>query len=494
MGGSRQSPFNAHPSQRLKSPQIPPIVKSPAFALSVALLIPPCIARSAAADTPHSGPASTLIAPADIERIPAARPPVIACTPQELERLKLDYARDASADGVVASRIREASRRIRQPVEYPPRGGQHNQWYQCTACQIGLKTLDPTHHQCPRCNKVYGGAPYDDVLFAHTHRRNLDSMTESAWAYAITGEDKYAAFARDVLLGYARRYRSYEYHDSQFRTGSKASRSGGHLFEQTLNEATAMSGNIAPTCDLIRSSTLLTAEDRTAIREQLLRPMLENIAKHRAGKSNWQTWHNAAMISGGAVLGDAGWVRRAIEDPENGFLHQMKVSVSDEGMWYENSWGYHFYTLSALMSTAETARRLGVDLWSHPVLKKMFFLAVGYAMPDGSLPRFGDDVGTSLARTSRALEFAYHAYGDAALLPLLPDTPGWESVMFGRKVERIERRLLPPGSSALFPSAGHAILRTDGTAGLAAALTFGIVIPMHLGRILRRHMQAEPGE
>jgi hypothetical protein len=142
-------------------------------------------------------------------------------------------------------------------------------------------------------------------------------------------------------------------------------------------------------------------------------------------------------------------------------------------MWYENSWGYHFYTLSALMSTAETARRLGVDLWSHPVLKKMFFLAVGYAMPDGSLPRFGDDVGTSLARTSRALEFAYHAYGDAALLPLLPDTPGWESVMFGRKVERLERRLLPPGSSALFPSAGHAILRTDGTAGLAAALTFG---------------------
>jgi hypothetical protein len=107
------------------------------------------------------------------------------------------------------------------------------------------------------------------------------------------------------------------------------------------------------------------------------------------------------------------------------------------------------------------------------VLKKMFYLPVRYAMPDGSLPRFGDDAGMSLARTAPALEFAYHAYRDAALLPHLPETPSWESVKFGRKNERLDSK--PPGlrSSALFPSAGHAILRTNGDAGLVAALTFG---------------------
>ena len=26
---------------------------------------------------------------------------------------------------------------------------------------------------------------------------------------------------------------------------------------------------------------------------------------------NWQTWHNAGMIAGGAVIGDAAWVEKA---------------------------------------------------------------------------------------------------------------------------------------------------------------------------------------
>ena len=199
--------------------------------------------------------------------------------------------------------------------------------------------------------------------------------------------------------------------------------------------------------------------------------MLQTIAGNSVGKSNWQTWHNAAFIWGGAGLDDATWIRRAVEDPANGFIYQMQASVTEDGMWYENSWAYHFYTLSALVTTAEGARRLGLDLWSHPRLKKMFTLSATYAMADGSLPRFGDDVSTRAAGQWNLNECAYRASNDPALRPMLTETPIWESVMFGRKPDR---RLPPaPRSSEVLRSAGHAILRTGGEAGLSAAVTFG---------------------
>ncbi|MGC8639451.1 MAG: heparinase II/III domain-containing protein, partial [Isosphaeraceae bacterium] len=309
------------------------------------------------------------------------------------------------------------------------------------------------------------------MIFARVHHRNLRVMSDAAWAYAITGDERFAALATQVLVGYGSRYRDYLYHDSGAKTGKQAGKSGGRLFEQTLDEASALAEEIAPAYDLIRDSKSLSAEDHRVIRQGLLRPMLKNIAKHKAGKSNWQTWHNAAMLWGGAVLGDLAWVRTAIEDPANGFLFQMRTSVSADGMWYENSWGYHFYTLAAMVKIVEGARRLGIDLWGHPALKRMFTVPIEYAMPDGSLPRFGDDVRTTVSQASRMLEFAYHAYRDPAMLPFLPRQTSWDSVMFGRTVSPPPR----PGAQAskLFPSAGHAILRTEGEKGLTAALTFG---------------------
>lgn len=402
-----------------------------------------------------------------IEQIPSGHP-VVACTPAELARLQAAYQGEGEERKVVADVVTGAKRRLRQPVEFPPRGGQHNQWYQCEECQIALKTLDPDRHECPKCKTVYSGEPYDDVVFSRVHSRNLQDMVNAAWAYAVTGEADVASFAAEILLGYAIRYREYPYHSA---SRNPKTRAGGRLFEQTLNEASAMAGAIAPAYDLIHDADVLSADDHRILREGLLLPMLENIGKYRAGKSNWQTWHNAAMLWGGAVLGDVDWVRRAITDPGNGFVHQMEVSVSDEGMWYENSWGYHFYTLGAMVRIVEGAQRLGIDLWSHPDLKKMFLLPVEYAMPDGSLPRFGDDVNTRVGRGLRMLEYAYPAYNDPAMAPYLPTRPSWESIQFGREVS--ERPEPPPQASKVFPGTGHAVLRTHGEAGLAAALTFG---------------------
>ncbi|MBN1422341.1 MAG: heparinase II/III family protein [Planctomycetes bacterium] len=396
--------------------------------------------------------------------------PAVACTPAELAHLRAAWRGADPERSIVAGVIRRADGALRAPLEFPPRGGQHNQWYQCEKCQLGLQTVDATHHRCPRCKTVYSGEPYDDVIFSRVHGRNLSGMDDAAWAFAITGDAKYAAHARRVLLGYARRYRDYPYHTAARQKPPRMSRSGGHLFEQTLNEASSMTRSIAPAYDLVHDA--LSAEDREAIRTGLLLPMLENIDKHKAGKGNWQTWHNAAFVWGGGALGDAAWVRKAILDPSNGFAYQMEVSVSSDGMWYENSWGYHYYTLSAMVAIAEGARRLGVDLWGHPALRKMIVIPLEYRMPDGSLPRFGDDVRASADGAAGYLELLLHARPDPALVPYLSRRPTWDSVLLGRAIADAPAPAVPV-ESKVFAGAGHAILRTGGDAGLAAALTFG---------------------
>lgn len=441
-------------------------------AISVAAPLPAvtlCVAVPAAPTTPWSPPRVALD--------PSAPHPRVACAPEELDRLRVALAGSGAAREVVEAVISRARRALNEPLVFPPRGGQHNQWYQCERCQLGLKTVDPTHHRCPRCKTVYSGEPYDDVLYAKQHGRNLAAMVDCAWAYAITGQRKYADRAAQTLLGYAARYRGYPYHDNRCVTGPKASRSGGHLFEQTLNEAAVLSGSIAPSYDLIHDSGVLSETDHRAVREGLILPMLDNLGKHRAGKSNWQSWHNAAMMAAGGALGRVDWIQRAIDDPGNGFAFQMEASVTDDGMWYENSWGYHFYTLSALVETAESARRLGIDLWSHPRLRSMFAVVADYRMPDGSLPRFGDDVQTRLTSAARHVEAAWHAYRDPAIQPLLSEKPTWQSVLLGRTPE--DSRELPPAGSKLFPAAGHAILRGAQPAELVAVMTFGPYAGFH---------------
>jgi hypothetical protein len=397
------------------------------------------------------------------------RHPVVACTEAERDRLRAAWRSDGPAHRAVDGIVRRAKAALKADLTFPPRGGQHNQWYQCDACQIALKTVDATHHKCPKCGKVYSGPPYDDVIYERHHYRNLKTLHAAAWAWSLTDEEKYADLARRILLGYADRYRAYPYHDSGRRTGKKASRSGGHLFEQTLNEASAMARQIAPAYDLVHDA--LSPEERERIRDGLLVPMLRNIDKHKGGKSNWQTWHNAGMLWGGAVLGDADWVRKAVAQPKNGFAYQMEAGVTSDGMWYENSWGYHFYTLSAMVKIAEGGRRLGLDLWSHPNLRKMFTLPVRYAMADGSLPRFGDDVHSTLASMRYRVAPAVAAYGDAHLAALLPESPIWDTVMRG--LAPGEGGAAVPKGSEVFRGAGHAILRTRGEAGLTAAMTFG---------------------
>jgi len=394
--------------------------------------------------------------------------PIMACTAAELARLRAALAGSGEGHAFLTGFIQRVDAAMAAPLVFPPRGKAHNQWYQCDDCQLGLETVDETHHRCPRCGRVYSGPPYDDVIFGRITGRNLGHARDAGWAFQLTGDTAYARFAAEVLEGYAARYLDYPYHDNQNRVGDEAGVSSGRLTEQTLSEASTMVGSIAPAYDLIHDAGVLSPGQHRAIREQLFAPMLENMDKNKRGKGNWQSWHNAGMLCGGAAIGDAGWVEKAIHQEGHGFLYQMQHSVSGDGFWHENSWGYHFYTMKAMVGICEAARRLGVDLWSHPALRSMALLPAHYTMPDGTLPCFND------SRPMRAdgdrLEAAYAAYGDPVVLSLLSPEVSLASLMYGRDPKRTAARI--PLASRLFEHTGHAILRTAGSGRLAAVLDF----------------------
>ena len=403
--------------------------------------------------------------------------PVISVTKTEMKRLKKAWHAQGEEHDILARRFSRADEAIAAGLSFPPEGGQHNQWYQCDSCQRGLNTIDPHHHQCPICKKVYTGFPFDNVLYNRQHSQNLRSAEDAAWAWAVTGEKKYADHAAAVLTGYAERYLKYPMVHTQVndKTIDVAAgkdgkyRTAGHMQAQTLDEANSLIP-AAIAYDLIYNSESLSEQQKQLIENDFLRAMADCVNAYKSGKSNWQTWHNAALLYTGAVLGDRNMIRQALLDDKNGFTAQMKISVMPEGMWYENSWGYHYYTLSAMTLIAEGTRRLGMDLYNFPPLQKMYFIAFDYLMADGSLPRFGDAVQDSPTRQG-VNERAYAIYRDDRLLSTLSSETSWDAIAAGRDMNK--KAIMKPSGSKIIPGSGHGILATNGPGKLTAAVTFG---------------------
>jgi hypothetical protein len=432
------------------------------FALFLAIAFAPAAGRPEAFEK--------MRLPASCLRLPH---PHLVCSSNELANLRSAWA-DTNNPGhaVVAGRIRRAEKALGAEIDFPPRGGRHTPWYQCQKCQTALRIIDESHHKCPICGKVYSGAPYDDVLFTGRHHANLAAMNDLAWAWVITGRKEFADRAGEYLKGYALRYRKYPFHGNMRHNLPYNMITGGRLFGQTLEEAYAVVTTIAPAYDLVHDSGRLSEADHELIREGLLRPMLKNIRGNFWNSGNWHSWHNAAMFWGGALLHEEEWIDRALNDRPDGFRSQMRDFVTPDGMWFENSWGYHFYALQALAILAEGARHAGLDLWADPHLRAMFKFPADCAMEGGILPRFGDDTGFSLAQNSAIMETGWNATHESALAPFLSAKPIWETVLYGRAPLEIVSNVAPR-LSVVYPQTGYAILHGAGSNRLSAAITFG---------------------
>lgn len=197
-------------------------------------------------------------------------------------------------------------------------------------------------------------------------------IKEMALWYVLSGDDSYATAANDTLLNVASKYKG----------------NIGTIHHQTLN-ISIMLVRYAVAYDLLFND--LSDDDRLTM-EQFMLDVVQYIQSRPRGMSNWQTWHNAAIGTVGFVLqnkslytsaiwgdqaGLSAFANNEFSDTLNyGFVSHLSQGLLADGIWYEQSYDYHNFTLHSLTWLAEVAYRYGYDLFQLDVNGKSLKFAL----------------------------------------------------------------------------------------------------------------------
>ena len=380
-----------------------------------------------------------------------------------IDAAKAKATRHSWAAAALQSVITAAESAAAAPAAIPERGGQWPHWYSCKKDGVTLRTVSPTEHRCPACGTVYRGDPYDAVVLYWVHQRNARAIRDLGLAYRFTGRTALAARARELLSGYAARYGTYRLHN----TRDEEKTGGGRIMAQSLDESVWLIP-AAFGYALVRE-TFAPAE-RERVERDLLAAAAETIRAHRMAIHNIQCWKNSAVGLAGLACGNRDLVNEAIDDPDRGFRAQIARGVTDDGLWYEGSLGYHRYTMEALWPLAEAARLAGIDLFTERY-RTLYDAPLALALPDGGSPGFNDSHGGNVLAAAPLYELAFARW----------KTPAYGCLLARARRESVEGLLygvpdtpagpMVPERSVLLGAAGYAVLRSPGT---AVAVRFGM--------------------
>ncbi len=285
-------------------------------------------------------------------------------TTEQIEIVKTKTQSDLDAKKAMLLLMRQADRAVAQPTQIPLGYGGLAQDYFCPEQSTMLNYNEKTGiHYCPVTNKQYSGEKFDAAQRFYAHMKNSRTLKDLGLAYALTGDNKYAAAGRNILLQYAKNWPDYNNPNSQ--------KDRGHLFWQLSDEA-QFAINLAWGYNLI--SPALTASEQQSIETGLLRPLYTNLQAHKTDTiSANRTWENAATCLLGFAIDNPEWYKAAIEG-SFGMEEQIAKGLSDAGLWLESPLANHYAALSALSAVAEIAQRYNYDLTSSPKIKAMFTL------------------------------------------------------------------------------------------------------------------------
>ncbi|HTL28322.1 MAG TPA: alginate lyase family protein, partial [Tepidisphaeraceae bacterium] len=381
-----------------------------------------------------------------------------------VEELKTRIANAPFAKTYWAKLKRDVDAAVDQKIDLPPRGGNWMHWYICPKHAVGLRKgeqIGPWQwtHICPVDHEQFTSDPkdsskdYDGCVINDIHDHYADLIRDCGLLYQVTGEKKYADKARAILLAYVEKYPTYPLHNIH----GEAKVGGGKVGPQTLDESVW----IIPICqgaDLIWD-TLSDADRKSIADEFLLVSARDVILPHKMPVHNIQCWKNSAVGLIGLLLDDKELIDTAINDPDRGYRTQLAKGVQPDGPWWEGAWGYHFYTLSALIPLAEASHNCGIDLLD-PALKKMFDAPLVFAMPNLVMPNFNDSGRESLLGQASLYEWANARFDnpDYARILSKSDRQNTRALVFG-KATIPEAPKTTVGSSN-HEDSGYAILET----------------------------------
>jgi hypothetical protein len=319
-----------------------------------------------------------------------------------------------------------------------------------------------------------GAPPSDDsrARFDRFFNRDSEAIANLGILFVLTGETKYAAFARSLLLAYA--------HASQFGVRPGLDYRFNQGFATDLLGDALNLDKIAWGYDLVYNFAGWTPDERRRVHDELIRPLAAEMlypgVPEKPIASNFASQvNNRGVIGAASVLwagyatddeelvqaalygtkpliaqGDLGrrrtfpppqdWSPATPEAPASGLVTVAFSPVAiPGGMWVEPSPGYAFYVLGSMVDAAEIAWRHGLDFYRahNAVFKYMFDFPLLFAYPDFTLPAEADSHRDYLITNSTAsfYEYAYRRYRDPRYLDVIAASAGGGLL-----------RALPPGA------------------------------------------------
>ena len=359
--------------------------------------------------------------------------------------------------------VRQAEEALTAPLDIPERGGQWESWYSCGKDAARLLTRSPTEHVCPVCGTVYSGEPYDSVVLGRRHDRNASDTVALGLAFRLSDRKELARRAAAILSGYAAKYPSFKLFDKFGGTYQN----GGRVFSQSLDDAQWLT-EVSIGYGLVRDT--IEAAERRRIEQSLLLPAGRFLAGNHWGIHNKQCWINAAAGLAGLVSGDRELVREAIDHPVRGFRALIAKGVTEEGLWFERSLGYHYMVMRALWLLAESARQAGIYLYSGRFLK-MWDAPLALSLPGGVSPGFNDNPGQPVQSYAPLFEIGFARSGKAEHGRVLQGSrrDSMEALLFG--IPELPSGGFISEESVLLKDAGIAVLRSK--AGVTVAMKYG---------------------
>ncbi|MCY3802495.1 MAG: heparinase II/III family protein [Chloroflexi bacterium] len=278
----------------------------------------------------------------------------------------------------LAGRVMGTARR-RMSVPDRRAGYYHDYFCPDHAKQFEFDPESPDVHRCPIDGRSFGGEKLDAAWRWFVNNRLSTLAFESAVLGVATGVGEHLEAAWAILTQYARKYSNYE-PDPDWHFSGRAC-------YHALDEAVWLI-NLAWACDLVLGGG--SRRDAGYVRTSLLEPAADWIAGRRRRRiHNIECWLNAALVTAGAVCGRDDLVETAIDGPYR-LREQVSRGVLKDGLWYEGSLSYHFYTLAALMWTSRALEAARPDLARFPEVERMLLAAIDLATADGSLPSIND--------------------------------------------------------------------------------------------------------
>ena len=393
------------------------------------------------------------------------------------------------------AKIKKAmDKRIAEPIKIPPpQKGADGKW------------LFPGEYFPARPEKA-NDSPQS--RFSANFSRDAGAVSDLGTLYALTGEAKYAEYARKLLLTYAvcSKWGISPRYNMRGEKGISGS---------LLGEAHNMM-NWARGYDLIYNLPSWTKEDRVQLHDEFFYPIALSslypgtldhpeepwFACHRHNRG---LFGNVSVLLAGLVTDDQElvnaslygihptiakgdkvnmnqwppakpWVAATAENPSYGLLTRyFAPDCIRGGMWVEPSVGYAFYTLGSMVGAAEILWHHGIDLYSHnnAIFKNMFDFPLLLSYPDLSEPGLGGSHRDLLTNfnVSTHYEYAYRRYRDPRYLAIIsnPKSPSGSltisrsgrpptSLFPDRDTKEITAPTLRP--SANWPLVGPGVLRT----------------------------------